>query len=124
MSSVRKLHVFTQTLDKFFIYLKENFTQLEGDIVKIENIVYLLKTSNPQIMIDQYLEYVGVHTKYVDECNENFFINMSEDNFTITFTLELFKKIKGIWVKDSITEKQKATIWFYIKSLLKICQGN
>ena len=73
MSSVRKLHMFTMTLDKFFVYLKDNFKDLENDVLVIENIVYLLKTSNPQIMIDQYSEYVGQYSKYIDECNDNFF---------------------------------------------------
>jgi hypothetical protein len=124
MSSVRKLHMFTVTLDKFFVYLKDNFKDLEKDVLVIENIVYLLKTSNPQIMIDQYSEYVGQYSKYIDECNDNFFYNMSEDNFTTSFTLQLFLKIKQLWVAETMGEKQKATIWFYIKNLLKICQGD
>lgn len=122
MSSVKKLHMFTMTLDKFFIYLKDNFKDLEKDVLVIENVVYLLKTSNPQIIIDQFSEYVGQYSKYIHECNDNFFYNMSEDNFTTSFTLQLFLKIKQLWVAESMTEKQKAIIWFYIKNLLKICQ--
>ena len=118
--TTRDIIVFTNTLDKFMDYLDNNFVEIKVDIRKINDLLGLLRMSNPQMMMEQFNECLLPYNTYIDECNDDFFLNLSQELFNDSMILDLFHKIRKIWTNPTTSDVQKATIWFYIKTLLKI----
>jgi hypothetical protein len=123
MTTIREIRLFTNTLDKFIEFLGDNFIEIKDDLIQIKDIITLLKITNPQVMMEQYKAYVSVYSSEIEECNDAFFLNLPQDLFKeSSMCLKLFHKIKQIWSSNTTTDTQKATIWFYIKTLLRAVQ--
>jgi hypothetical protein len=123
MITVKDIRVFVNTLDKFLEYLGDNFEIIQKDVSMIKSVTDLLKTTNPQLMMTQFHQYVSVYSDEIHECNDAFLDNLSKDQFDST-TFDIFVKVKEIWGKSDTTDKQKATIWFFLKTLLKASSGS
>ena len=118
MISVNQIRLFLNTLDKYIDFIEHNFPRMKDDIIVFRDFVNVIKVANPQLMMTQYNKYVGKFRKEIEVYNDDFFLNLAETHFESEFMYDLFKKIREIWLDADITDKKKATVWFYIKTLL------
>ena len=72
MITVKDIRVFVNTLDKFLEYLGDNFEIIQKDVSMIKSVTDLLKTTNPQLMMTQFHQYVSVYSDEIHECNDAF----------------------------------------------------
>lgn len=122
MSKIVQIKIFNDILDQFLDYLDENFKFFRSDLILIRNTMEFIRRSNPRLVVEQYMSYVGPYKKYIFNCDENFFINFDTNLKQIGLTSDNIvfgSKIRNIWVSDSITTTQKAYIWLYFQKLLK-----
>jgi len=122
MSKIVQIKIFNDILDQFMDYLDENFKFFRSDLILIRNTMEFIRRSNPRLVVEQYMSYVGPYKKHIFNCDENFFINFDMNLKQIGLTSDniIFgSKIRNIWLSDSITKTQKAYIWLYFQKLLK-----
>lgn len=122
MSKIVQIKIFNDILDQFLDYLDENFKFFRSDLILIRNTMEFIRRSNPRLVVEQYMSYVGPYKKYIFNCDENFFINFDTNLKQLGLTSDniIFgSKIRNIWLSDSITKTQKAYIWLYFQKLLK-----
>jgi hypothetical protein len=122
MSKIVQIKIFNDILDQFMDYLDENFKFFRSDLILIRNTMEFIRRSNPRLVVEQYMSYVGPYKKHIFNCDENFFINFDMNLKQIGLTSDniIFgSKIRNIWLSDSITITQKAYIWLYFQKLLK-----
>lgn len=122
MSKIVQIKIFNDILDQFLDYLDENFKFFKSDLILIRNTMEFIRRSNPRLVVEQYMSYVGPYKKYIFNCDEEFFINFDTNLKQIGLTSDniIFgSKIRNIWLSDSITKTQKAYIWLYFQRLLK-----
>ena len=122
MSKIVQIKIFNDILDQFLDYLDDNFKFFKSDLILIRNTMEFIRRSNPRLVVEQYMSYVGPYKKYIFNCEEDFFINFDTNLKQIGLTSDniIFgSKIRNIWLSDSITKTQKAYIWLYFQKLLK-----
>lgn len=82
----------------------------------------LIRKSNPRLVVEQFMTYVGPYKKHILECDEDFFLNFETNLSKKDLTEENMvfgMKIKNIWYTKDITDTNKAHIWLYFQKLLK-----
>jgi hypothetical protein len=120
MSKIVQIKIFNDILDQFLDYLEKNFAFFKSDIVFIKSTVEFIRKSNPRLVVEQYIDYVGPYKEYIFNCDENFFLNLNLQNSGLDIENQLFgNKIRNIWMSHDIVDQQKAYIWLYFHKLLK-----
>jgi hypothetical protein len=120
MSKIVQIKIFNDILDQFLDYLENNFTFFKSDIIFIKSTVEFIRKSNPRLVVEQYMDYVGPYKEHVFNCDENFFLNINLQETGINIENQIFgNKIRNIWLSNDIVDKQKAHIWLFFHKLLK-----
>ncbi len=122
MSKIIQIKIFNDILNQFLDYLEENFHFFKSDLILIRTTVDFIRSSNPRLVIEQYMSYVGPYSEYIYNCDEDFFLNFDLNLKQLGLTTDniLFgSKIRNIWMSSDITDNQKAHIWLYFQKLLK-----
>lgn len=122
MSKIVQIKIFNDILDQFLDYLEYNFTIFKSDIILIRSTMEFVRRSNPRLVVEQYMSYVGPYENYIFDCNEDFFINFDINLKQIGLTSDdiLFgNKIRNIWLSNTTTDHQKAYIWLHFQKLLR-----
>ena len=122
MSKIVQIKIFNDILDQFLEYLEMNFLMFRSDIILLRSTVDFIRRSNPRLVVEQYMNYVGPYESYIHNCDEDFFLNFDTNLSQTGLTTEdiLFgNRIRNIWVSSDITDKQKAYIWLYFQKLLR-----
>lgn len=122
MSKIIQIKIFNDILNQFLDYLEENFHFFKSDLILIRTTVDFIRSSNPRLVIEQYMSYVGPYSQYIYNCDEDFFLNFDLNLKQLGLTTDniLFgSKIRNIWMSSDITDNQKAHIWLYFQKLLK-----
>lgn len=122
MSKIIQIKIFNDILNQFLDYLEQNFHFFKSDLILIRTTVDFIRSSNPRLVIEQYMSYVGPYSQYIYNCDEDFFLNFDLNLKQLGLTTDniLFgSKIRNIWISSDITDNQKAHIWLYFQKLLK-----
>jgi len=122
MSKIIQIKIFNDILNQFLDYLEENFHFFKSDLILIRTTVDFIRSSNPRLVIEQYMSFVGPYSQYIYNCDEDFFLNFDLNLKQLGLTTDniLFgSKIRNIWMSSDITDNQKAHIWLYFQKLLK-----
>jgi hypothetical protein len=122
MSKIIQIKIFNDILNQFLDYLEDNFHFFKSDLILIRTTVDFIRSSNPRLVIEQYMSYVGPYSQYIYNCDEDFFLNFDLNLKQLGLTTDniLFgSKIRNIWMSSDITDNQKAHIWLYFQKLLK-----
>lgn len=120
MSKIVQIKIFNDILDQFLDYLENNFSFFKSDIVFIKSTVEFIRKSNPRLVVEQYMDYVGPYKDYILKCDENFFLNFNLQQTGANIENQIFgNKIRNIWISNDINDNQKAHIWLYFHKLLK-----
>jgi hypothetical protein len=122
MSKIIQIKIFNDILNQFLDYLEENFHFFKSDLILIRTTVEFIRSSNPRLVIEQYMSFVGPYSNYIYTCDEDFFLNFDLNLSQLGLTTDniLFgSKIRNIWMSSDITDHQKAHIWLYFQKLLK-----
>lgn len=122
MSKIIQIKIFNDILNQFLDYLEENFHFFKSDLILIRTTVDFIRSSNPRLVIEQYMSFVGPYSNYIYTCDEDFFLNFDLNLKQLGLTTDniLFgSKIRNIWMSSDITDNQKAHIWLYFQKLLK-----
>lgn len=122
MNKIVQIKIFNDILDQLFDYLEVNFPMFRSDVILNKSTVQFIRNSNPRLVVEQFMTYVGPYQQHIFECNEEFFINfennlqsddLSRDNVLYGM------KIRNIWLSTETTDTQKAYIWLYFQKLIK-----
>lgn len=122
MNKIVQIKVFNDILDQLFEFLETNFVDFKSDVILARSTMEFIRNSNPRLVVEQFMTYVGRYRKYIFDCDENFFLNFDKNLPSKELTVDNLLtglKIKNIWVSPEITEHQKAYIWLYFQRLLK-----
>jgi hypothetical protein len=122
MSKIIQIKIFNDILNQFLDYLEDNFHFFKSDLILIRTTVEFIRSSNPRLVIEQYMSFVGPYSQYIYNCDEDFFLNFDLNLKQLGLTTDniLFgSKIRNIWMSSDITDNQKAYIWLYFQKLLK-----
>ena len=122
MSKIIQIKIFNDILNQFLDYLEDNFHFFKSDLILIRTTVEFIRSSNPRLVIEQYMSFVGPYSEYIYNCDEDFFLNFDLNLQQLGLTTDniLFgSKIRNIWMSSDITDNQKAYIWLYFQKLLK-----
>lgn len=120
MNKIIQIKAFNDILDQFIDYIHVKFPVFKSDIILTKTALGLLRKSNPRMVVENLMEYILPYSKYIEECNEDFFLNTNNiTNIEKTSeNLAFINRIKDIWVSDKISNHDKANIWLYFKKLL------
>ena len=122
MSKIVQIKIFNDILDQFLGFLESNFLIFKSDIILTKSTIDFVRRSNPRLVVEQYMSYVGPYETYIFGCDEDFFLNFDTNLKQIGLTSDdiLFgSKIRNIWLSSDITDNQKAYIWLYFQKLLR-----
>lgn len=122
MSKIVQIKIFNDLVDQFLDYLEVTFPFFRSDVILTRSTVEFVRRSNPRLVVEQFMSYVGPYENYIFNCDEDFFINFDINLKQIGLTADniLFgSKIRNIWLSSDITDKQKAYIWMYFQKLLR-----
>lgn len=118
MSPLIYIKIFNDILDNFFGFLEKNYSSQSGNLTLAKGSIYVIRGSNPRLLVEQFALNVGVYHKQIFECNEEFFLNDKSVGSEFNFTDVL--QLKSVWLESS--ELQKANIWYYLQKLIKASQ--
>jgi hypothetical protein len=120
MNKIVQIKIFNDLLDQFFDFLESNFQDFKSDIVLTRSTAEFVRKSNPRLVVEQFMSYVGPYKYEIFNCNELFFLDFEKNLYNITSDNVLSgMKLKNMWISSEITELQKANIWMYFQKLLK-----
>jgi len=120
MSLIIHIKVFNDILDQFFTYLENEFPEFQSDLILTRTGVEFIRSSNPRLVVEQFVNMVEPFKEQIYNCDEEFFLNFKLVPGQMTNENSLLcVKVKKIWLSDSITDTQKAHIWFYFQKLIK-----
>lgn len=122
MSKIVQIKIFNDIVDQFMDYLETHFPFFRSDIILTRSTVEFVRRSNPRLVVEQFMSYVGPYENYIFNCDEDFFLDFDTNLKQIGLTADniLFgSKIRNIWMSNDITDKQKAHIWMYFQKLLR-----
>jgi hypothetical protein len=122
MSKIIQIKIFNDILNQFLDYLEDNFHFFKSDLILIRTTVEFIRSSNPRLVVEQYMSFVAPYSNYIYTCDEDFFLNFDLNLKQLGLTTDniLFgSKIRNIWMSSDITDNQKAHIWLYFQKLLK-----
>jgi hypothetical protein len=115
------VNTFNELLSQFINYLEINVNSCRSDLILIKTTIDLLKSSNPRLVVNQFMENILPYKQEILNCNENFFLNFEKNMQNDINGENLLQglKFRKIWQSD-INEKQKAHIWVFFHKLIKI----
>jgi len=122
MNKILQIKIFNDLLDQFFDFLESNFEDYKSDVILARSTMEFIRKSNPRLVVEQFMTYVGPYRKEVIDCNENFFLNFDKNLTKTELTVDNMLtglKIKNMWLSPDTTNHQKAYIWLYFQKLLK-----
>lgn len=119
MSKILQIKIFNDILDQFMDYLESNFHFFRSDLVLCRSTIEFVRHSNPRLVVEQFISYVGPYKSYIFSCDEEFFLHTRVDTIVPEDNLGFVSKVRNIWVSNYITENQKAHVWLYFQKLLK-----
>lgn len=73
MSKIVQIKIFNDILDQFLDYLETNFVIFRSDLMLTRSTVDFIRRSNPRLVIEQYMNFVGPYERYIFDCDEEFF---------------------------------------------------
>lgn len=122
MNKIIKIKLFNNILDDLFSFLEDNFSQFKSDIILVRTATNLIRKSNPRLVVEQFVQYVGPYSDQIFACDENFFLNF-EKNQSIRSSLDnnnlvLGMRLRDIWMSQNITQIQKATVFLFFQKLI------
>jgi hypothetical protein len=123
MNKIIQIKIFHNILDDLFDYLENTFSYFKSDIMLARTTAQLIRSSNPRLVVEQFMEYVGPYNERIFNCDEDFFLNFENDQGmrdSLTSDNLLFgMKLKNIWLATETTDMQKAAVFLYFQKLLK-----
>lgn len=122
MSKIIQIKIFNDIVDQFIDYLENNFVLFRSDIILIQSTIEFIRRSNPRLVVEQFMSYVGPYQSYIFNCDEDFFLDFDTNLKRIGLTPDniLFgSKIRNIWLSSDTSDSQKAYIWMYFQKLLR-----
>lgn len=123
MNRIIQIKIFNNILDELFDYLEDTFSYFKSDIMLARTTTQLIRSSNPRLVVEQFMQYVGPYYERIFKCDEDFFLNFEKDQeFRESLTSDnlLFGlKLKNIWLATDTTDLQKAAVFLYFQKLLK-----
>ncbi len=121
MSKIVDMKVFLDILHQFLDYLGDTYPLFKSDIYLTKTSIKLLESTNPRLVVEQFMEYILPYSTQIENCEEEFFLNF--DNLVSSDTPQdnvmFAMRIRNIWLAKSTSDTQKAKIWWYFKKLLK-----
>lgn len=121
MNALVQVKIFNNLLKDFLDYLEDNFPIFSSDITLTRSVLNLLLTTNPRIIVEQFMTVVVPYKSQIFNCDENYFLNFEENGIKVNSqNLMHGLKIKQFWVDSTTTDEQKAYIWLYFQKLIKI----
>jgi hypothetical protein len=113
---------FNKTLIKFIEELEDKFPQ-EEDISVYKNSIILLDKTNAKLVSYYYKLYVYIYKSYIDNKDENFFIQNDFNDQTggSEWCLVRGMRFKNYW-KD-LSDKSKDVVWEYFSTLNKLAEN-
>lgn len=120
MGTLLKMKLFLNTLDNFLDFIQDTFPEFDTDLVITKQAINMTKASNPRVVIEQFMNYIGPYTSQIENCDEGFFLDIDNIKDDIgSENLDFAIKLKKIWTSNGVTLEQKAKIWWYFQNLLK-----
>ena len=139
MSKILQIKIFNDILDQFMDYLDENFKFFRSDLILIRNTMEFIRRSNPRLVVEQYMSYVGPYKKHIFNCDENFFINFDKNgHFTLSQYLyepsitefrisiasdEFHSSFNGTLFGNSLVSQLAQHIWFCFSIISNASNG-
>lgn len=108
---------FLNQMQDFLDDLEYSFPQ-ETHIRTAKLFFQALKTSMPDKILDQFVEYVGPYQTQIEQRDEHFFLEDSlnvDDNYMAQAV-----QLKNVW--RTASDKNKLCIWEYMTNLVKLAK--
>jgi hypothetical protein len=123
MNRIIQIKIFNNILDDLFDYLEDTFPYFKSDIMLTRTTTHLIRSSNPRLVVEQFMEYVGPYSSRIFNCDEDFFLNFEKDQSmqdSLSRDNLLFgMKLRNIWIASETTDMQKASVFLFFQKLLK-----
>ena len=100
MSKILQIKIFNDILDQFMDYLESNFYLFRSDLVLCRSTIEFVRHSNPRLVVEQFISYVGPYKSYIFNCDEEFFLHAQVDTVVSTDNLGFVSKVRKIWVSN------------------------
>ena len=122
VSNMTIIKAFNKTILKFIEELELKYPQ-ETDITVYKNSIILLDKTNPKLVPYYYRIYVYIYKQYIDDKNENFFLDndFKEETGGSEWCLVRGMRLKNYW-KD-LSDKSKDVVWEYFSTLNKLVEN-
>jgi hypothetical protein len=119
MNKIIQIKNFNGLLDQFFDFLEESFVNFKSEFILTRNTMELVRKGNPRLVVEQFINNVKSYKKYIFECDEDFFINYELNHDVVSKDdMLLGMRLKEIWLSDQITDRKKATVFYYLQKLI------
>lgn len=122
MNKIIHIKLFNNILDNLFDYLETTFPIFKSDILLARTTTNLIRSSNPRLVVEQFMQYVGPYSQKIFACDEDFFLNFERDQHLKksmgSKNLLFGMKLRDIWLSIDTTEIEKASVFLYFQKLL------
>ena len=122
VSNMTIIKAFNKTLLKFIEEFELKYPE-ETDITVYKNSIILLDKTNPKLVPYYYKIYVYIYKQYIDDKNEDFFLDndFKEETGGSEWCLVRGMRLKNYW-KD-LSDKSKDVVWEYFSTLNKLVEN-
>ena len=122
LSNMTIIKAFNKTLLKFIEELELKYPQ-ETDISVYKNSIILLDKTNAKLVPYYYKIYVYIYKEYIDQKNEQFFLDNDFQEHTggSEWCLVRGMRLKNYW-KD-LSDTSKDVVWEYFTTLNKLVEN-
>jgi len=122
VSNITIIKAFNKTLLKFIEELEVKYPE-ETDISVYKNSILLLDKTNAKLVPYYYKIYVYIYKQYIDDKNENFFLDndFKEQTGGSEWCFVRAMRLKNYW-KD-LSDKSKDVVWEYFSTLNKLVEN-
>ena len=115
------LSIFTKQMVNFSIELTEMYPQ-DTSFKAIHNGLMLLKSTNPRLIAEKFINNVHPFKQDIFTKNEKLFLDMDYDEYTKQFQngIMIMKTLKNYW--KELSQESKDCMWTYFKVLITLSE--
>lgn len=122
ISNMTIIKAFNKTILKFIEELELKYSE-DTDISVYKNSIILLDKTNAKLVPYYYKKYVYIYKEYIDNKNEQFFLDndFQEETGGSEWCLVKGMRLKNYW-KD-LSDTSKDVVWEYFNTLNKLVEN-
>lgn len=116
-------NAFSTTMDDLYDFIETKFPRFQKDVELSRFYTSSLKCVSKSLFVQQVYSFFKPYRQEILDCNQQFFLHFESNinhHDSSTKQQQYLTYIRDVWLDPSLTELDKARIWYFFHQFIKI----